>query len=137
MYLTQKRQLMNKQKDRYTPFTGKYRMPVNEFCEKYGLDLKLVMHRMNTLYWEDFDALVVPQQLGSLPADKIRRILELEKNGWTDDSIKKRIKVKNEVLQSVKQLDPYMKNIFLTMDHYFYLNPKKIDLAKVFQLNKN
>ena len=68
---------MNKQKNRYTPFAGDMRMPVNEFCEKYGLDLKVVMRRMNILYWEDYDALVVPQEFGDVTADKIRRALEM------------------------------------------------------------
>ena len=81
---------MNKQKDRYTPFSGAMRMPVDQFCYKYGLNLKLVMHRMNTLYWEDFDALVIPQELGNTSADKIRRCLELKSKGWSNLNIKDR-----------------------------------------------
>jgi hypothetical protein len=78
---------MNKQKNRYTPFTGKYRMPVDEFCMKYGLSLKLIMHRMNVLYWEDYDSLVIPQELGDTSADKIRRVLTMQAQNWNTESI--------------------------------------------------
>jgi hypothetical protein len=123
---------MNKQKNRYTPFTGKYRMPVDEFCMKYGLDLKLVMRRMNTLYWEDFDALVIPQELGSTPADKIRRILEMKKQNWDNNAIRHRIRVDVKTIERVEGLDDYIKSLFLNMDNYFYLNPSKVDLDRVF-----
>ena len=126
------RRIMNKQKNRYTPFTGKYRMPVDEFCMKYGLDLKLVMRRMNTLYWEDFDALVIPQELGSTSADKIRRILEMKKQNWDNKAIKNRIRVDMKVIERVEGLDDYMKSLFLNMDNYFYLTPSKVDLDRVF-----
>jgi hypothetical protein len=80
---------MNKQKTRYTPFSGEYRMPVNLFCKKYGINLRLIMHRMNVLYWEDFDSLVIPQELGDTSADKIRRTLQLLNMGWKKESIAK------------------------------------------------
>lgn len=124
--------IMNKQKNRYTPFSGKYKMPVDEFCKIYGLNLKLVMHRMNTLYWEDFDSLVIPQELGSIPADKIRRVLEMQKNGWKTDMIQKRMKIEAKAIENIGSMDNYRKSIFLNMDNYFYLNPKKINLDKIF-----
>ena len=68
---------MNKRQTRYTPFKGEFKMPVDEFCQKYGLDLDTVMTRMNVRYWEDFDALVIPQNMGMTSADKIRRALML------------------------------------------------------------
>ena len=123
---------MNKQKNRYTPFKGQMRMPVDEFCKKYGLDLKLVMHRMNTLYWEDFDALVIPQELENLSADKIRRALELKKSGWENDSIRQRLKISEKLISKIYELDEYRKEMFLGMDNYFFLNPSKIDLSKIF-----
>jgi hypothetical protein len=124
---------MNKQKDRYTPFTGEYRMPVDEFCRKYGISLKLIMHRMNVLYWEDFDALVIPQELGDMSADKIRRTLQLLDQKWDKKSIKKRIGTTMDSINYIEGMDEYKKRMFLDMDSYFYLNPDKIDLSKIFK----
>ena len=124
---------MNKQRDRYTPFAGAYRMPVDEFCKKYGLSLKVVMHRMNVLYWEDFDSLVIPQEFGDTTADKIRRALTLVDMGWDDASIRERIGVDIEIVQSIRTLDEYRKKMFLEMDNYFFLNPAKIDISKIFK----
>ena len=124
---------MNKQKDRYTPFTGEYKMPVNEFCRKYGISLRLVMHRMNVLYWEDFDALVIPQELGDMSADKIRRTLQLLDQKWDKSSIKKRIGADIDLINYIEGMDEYRKCMFLDMDNYFYLNPEKVDLSKIFK----
>lgn len=123
---------MNKQKNRYTPFSGIYKMPVDEFCEKYGLSLKLVMHRMNVLYWEDFDSIVIPQELGDTSADKIRRALQLLAQDWEKDKIGSRLCVEPEIIDKIEALDSYKKQMFLEMDHYFFLNPEKIDLSKIF-----
>lgn len=123
---------MNKQKNRYTPFPGEYRMPVNEFCLKYGISLKLIMHRMNVLYWEDFDSLVIPQQLGDTSADRIRRTLQLLEQGWNKEDIETRLRVPVQMIERIEQLDDYHKKMFLEMDNYFFLNPKKIDLSKIF-----
>jgi hypothetical protein len=123
---------MNKQKDRYTPFTGKYKMPVNEFCRKYGISLKLIMHRMNVLYWEDFDALVIPQELGDTSADKIRRTLQLLDLGWDKESIAKRINISVEMIDNIAAMDDYKKRMFLEMSNYFFLDPAKVDLSKIF-----
>ena len=127
---------MNKQKNRYTPFAGDMRMPVNEFCEKYNLDLKVVMRRMNILYWEDYDALVVPQELEDLTADKIRRSLEMMSYGWSDDSIAKKFDISLDMVAKIKNLSDYYKKIFLEMDNYFFLNPNKIDLHKIFSTGR-
>lgn len=124
---------MNKQRNRYTPFTGKYRMPVDEFCEKYGLSLKVVMHRMNVLYWEDFDSLVIPQELGDTSADKIRRALVLVDMDWRDDKICNRLDLTPETMLAIRNLDEYKRNMFLSMDNYFFLNPEKIDISKIFK----
>ena len=123
---------MNKQKTRYTPFEGEYRMPVNMFCQKYGISLKLIMHRMNVLYWEDFDSLVIPQELGDTSADKIRRALQLIELEWTKESIAKRLNINLEMVNRIDALDEYRKRMFLDMDHYFFLNPEKIDITKIF-----
>jgi hypothetical protein len=123
---------MNKQKTRYTPFPGEYRMPVNMFCSKYGISLKLIMHRMNVLYWEDYDALVIPQELGDTSADKIRRALQMNETNWTKESISKRLGLNIDMVDKIIALDEYRKNMFLNMDHYFFLNPDKIDLSKIF-----
>ena len=123
---------MNKQKTRYTPFTGEYRMPVNVFCKKYGISLKLIMHRMNVLYWEDFDSLVIPQELGDTSADRIRRTLQLLNMGWEKESIANRMNIEAEMVDRIEALDDYRKNMFLEMDNYFFLNPKKIDITKIF-----
>ena len=124
---------MNKQKDRYTPFSGEYRMPVNAFCKKYGISLKLVMHRMNVLYWEDFDSLVIPQELGDTSADKIRRALQMLDLGWSKESIKSRLSLTIGTIEKIERLDSYYKSIFMEMDNYFFLNPNKIELSKIFK----
>lgn len=124
---------MNKQKNRYTPFTGKHRMPVDEFCMKYGLSLKLIMHRMNVLYWEDYDSLVIPQELGDTSADKIRRVLTMQAQNWTTESINRRLDVPVDIIEQIALMDDYKKSVFLEMDNYFFLNPAKIDLDKIFK----
>lgn len=124
---------MNKQKNRYTPFTGKYRMPVDEFCIKYGLSLKLIMHRMNVLYWEDYDSLVIPQELGDTSADKIRRVLTMQAQNWTTESINRRLDVPVDIIEQIALMDDYKKSVFLEMDNYFFLNPTKIDLDRIFK----
>ena len=111
-------------------------MPVNEFCEKYGLDLKVVMRRMNVLYWEDYDSLVVPQELGDISADKIRRSLEMLKYGWSHENIAKKFGIPLESVDIIENLNDYYKEIFLNMDNYFFLNPYKIDLNKIFPAEK-
>lgn len=123
---------MNKQKTRYTPFKGAYKMPVDEFCERYGLDLRVVMHRMNALYWEDFDALVIPQNVGDTSADKVRRALMLLNSKWTFPEISKRLSLDVEVVKNISQMDDYRKKMFLEMDNYFFLNPAKVDVSKIF-----
>ena len=124
---------MNKQKNRYTPFTGKYKMPVDEFCQKYGVNLKVIMRRMNVLYWEDFDALVVPQELGDTSADRVVRTLKLVDMGWSDESIVTRMDISLDVLNHIKNMDEYRKDMFRNgMKNYFYLDPEKIDLDKIF-----
>lgn len=127
---------MNKQKNRYTPFAGDMRMPVNEFCEKYGLDLKVVMRRMNILYWEDYDALVVPQEFGDVTADKIRRALEMISYGWSYECIAKKFDLPVEMIVRMDNMNDYYKSIFKEMDNYFFLNPDKIDLKKIFSVKK-
>lgn len=124
---------MNKQKNRYTPFTGKYRMPVDEFCIKYGLSLKLIMHRMNVLYWEDYDSLLIPQELGDTSADKIRRVLTMQAQNWTTESINRRLDVPVDIIEQIALMDDYKKSVFLEMDNYFFLNPAKINLDKIFK----
>lgn len=123
---------MNKRQTRYTPFKGEFKMPVDEFCQKYGLDLDTVMTRMNVRYWEDFDALVIPQNMGMTSADKIRRALMMMQMDWSDAHICSRLDIPADVVQNIKEMDPYMKSVFIEMDNYFFLNPKKIDLTKVF-----
>jgi hypothetical protein len=123
---------MNKQKNRYTPFAGEYRMPVDIFCRKYGIDLKCIMHRMNVLYWEDFDALVIPQELGDTSADKVRRALIMLDSNWDNASISKRLNIPDDVVLAIAAMDDYKKNMFRTMEHYFFLDPSKIDLSKIF-----
>lgn len=124
---------MNKQKNRYTPFAGKYKMPVDEFCQKYGVNLKVIMRRMNVLYWEDFDALVVPQELGDTSADRVVRTLKLVDMGWSDESIVTRMDISIDALSYIKNMDEYRKDMFRNgMKNYFYLDPDKIDLDKIF-----
>lgn len=124
---------MNKRQTRYTPFKGEFKMPVDEFCQKYGLDLDTVMTRMNVRYWEDFDALVIPQNMGMTSADKIRRALMMMNMSWTDADICRRLDIPADVVNNIKEMDPYMKSVFIDMDNYFFLNPKNVDLNKVFK----
>lgn len=123
---------MNKQKNRKTPFNGKYKMGVDEFAEKYGLDLKVIMRRMNCLFWDDFDAIVVPTELGDTSPDKIRRALKLVDNDWNDNDIETHLQMKRGTMQTIHQLSPYMKKVFEEMDNFFFLNPANVDLDKVF-----
>ena len=127
---------MNKRQTRYTPFKGELKMPVDEFCQKYGLDLDTVMTRMNVRYWEDFDARVIPQNMGLIPADKIRRALMMMQMNWTEKDIHNRLDIPADIIQNIKEMDPYMKSVFMEMDNYFFLNPKKIDLNKVFAVKE-
>lgn len=108
-------------------------MPVNEFCDKYGISLSCIMHRMNVLYWEDFDSLVIPENLGDTSADRIRRVLMLNNDGWNKEEIKKRVNLSNKTIDHILEMDDYLKSIFLNMDNYFFLNPKKIDISKIFK----
>lgn len=123
---------MNKQKNRYTPFSGKYKMPVDEFCMKYGLDLKIVMHRMNVLYWEDFDSLVIPQNVGDTSADKIRRTLMCLNQGWDFQSTARRMSIPVKSVEAIAKMDEYRQKMFLNMDNYFFLDPKKVNLDMIF-----
>jgi len=131
--LTRDRNNMNKQKTRYTPFEEPYRMRVEDFCDMYGLDIKVIMHRMNVLFWEDFDALVIPQNVGDTSADRIRRTLTLLEQGWDYKAIQARMNISEEIVRNIQEMDDYLKQIFMEMDHYFFLNPKKIDVSKIFK----
>lgn len=127
---------MNKQKDRRTPFQGKYKMPVDAFCEKYGLDLKLVMHRMNVLFWEDFDSLVIPMALKDTSIWQVKRALNMldSKGCNTDAFIVKRLDLENdEILNAIKNLSEYEKEMFRNTKSDFFLDPSKIDISKIFK----
>jgi hypothetical protein len=90
------------------------------------------MHRMNVLYWEDFDSLVIPQEFGDTTADKIRRTLQLIELGWSDSEIIKRMRIDEKHLSNIRDMDDYKKKMFLEMDNYFFLNPANVDLDKIF-----
>lgn len=107
-------------------------MPVNEFCRKYGLSLRVVMHRMNVLYWEDFDSMVIPQELGDTSADRVRRALIMLNSNWSKESIAKRLNITENIVDRIEAMDDYRKQMFLTMESYFYLDPAKVDLSKIF-----
>ena len=91
------------------------------------------MRRMNVLYWEDFDSLVVPTELGDTSADKIRRTLMLIQNEWEKEKICDRTNITLETLEKINGLSDYMKNVFLGMENFFFIDPKKVDLDKIFK----
>lgn len=133
---------MNKQKTRYVPFPAPYRMKLDEFCEKYGRDLKVVLHRLNVKFWDDFDAIVVPTDIASVvdgkvkndvEAHKIKRALSMINMGLSDGYIMRRLDITERNLDVIKGLSEYEKTMYLEMDQYFYLNPKKVDISKIFK----
>ena len=124
---------MNKQKDRFTPFKGKYRMPINQFCERYGLNLQVVLHRLNVKYWDDFDALVVPQELGDAKVNLIARAIKRIDMGWTMREICN-LGFSEEQIEFIKSMSEYKKEMFRSMlqVNTLHLDPDKIDLDKIF-----
>lgn len=127
---------MNKQKTRYTARElVDFRMPINEFCLIYGRDLKVVMHRLNISNWFDYDALIVPTELGDTTPDKIRRVLTLIEYHWSDAAIAKHLSVPEAHVGIIKNLSEYEKQIYSDKSYflnYFRLNPAKIDAKKIF-----
>jgi hypothetical protein len=52
--------------------------------------------------------------------------------GWSKESIQRRAEVDLKTIDIIESMDEYRKNMFLTMDNYFYLNPNNVDLSKIF-----
>ena len=129
---------MNKQKKRYTRgFPKAYKMPVDEFCTMYDRNLKVVMHRLNVSNWDDFDALVVPTNLGDTKPPLIKRVLRMLQMNWGDEEIAKRLSIPVEHVVDIKNLSDYEKEIYSDeggkyFKNYFFLNPEAIDVARIF-----
>lgn len=129
---------MNKQKRRYTKgMPREYKMPLDEFCMLYGIDLKVIMHRLNITCWEDYDALIVPTSLMDTKPHTIRRALNLLDMGWKDDQIARRLAIPEEHIDIIRGLSDYEKEIYSNANgkyfkDYFFLNPAAIDVSKIF-----
>lgn len=123
---------MVSKKKKFTPFNGKYKMLLEDFCEKYDRDLSIVRQRINS-YWEIEDALITPTTVGTMQVHQIRRALHMLDLGWSVTFIANRLSCREEDISSIEDWDPYIKSIFNEMDNFFYLDHHKIDLDKVFK----
>lgn len=129
---------MNKQKTRYTKGMPKaYKMPIDEFCMRYGLDIKVIMHRLNITCWEDFDAMVVPTALWDTKPHIIKRILKMLSMGWGHEEIAKRLGIPENHVEIVENLSDYEKEIYTDAEgkyfkNFFHLNNETIDVSKIF-----
>ena len=114
-----------------------YKMPIDEFCMRYGLDIKVIMHRLNITCWQDFDALVVPTALWDTKPHIIKRALTLLNMGWSHAEIAKRLGIPDEHVAIIENMSDYEKEIYLDVDHkyfktYFHLNSEAIDVSRIF-----
>lgn len=129
---------MNKQKTRYAKEMPKaYRMPISEFCMRYGRDLKVILHRLNTTCWLDFDALVVPTTLGDTKPHIIKRTLKMLNMGWSHKEIASRLGIPEEHVDIIENLSDYEKEVYLDVDGkyfktFFLLNSETIDVSRIF-----
>ena len=129
---------MNKQKTRYTRGMPKaYKMPIDEFCMCYGLDIKVIMHRLNITCWQDFDALVVPTALWDTKPHIIKRALKMLNMGWSHKEIANRLGIPDEHVAIIENLSEYEKEIYLDVEGkyfktYFHLNSDAIDVSRIF-----
>ena len=128
---------MNKQKNRYTSkaLPQQYIMPINEFCVWYGLDLKVIMHRLNITNWDDFDALIVPTDLLDTKPPTIKRALKLMEMKWSDAEIARRLDIPLNHVERIHAMSEYEKQMYSDPKYYknyFFLNPKTIDVSQIF-----
>ena len=116
-------------------------MKLDEFCEKSDRNLKVVLHRLNVKFWDDFDAIVVPTTMATIvdgkvkddvEAHKIRRALTMMRDKFDDGYIMRRLELSERNIEEIKKLSDYEKEMYLGMDQFFYLNPEKIDVSKIF-----
>lgn len=129
---------MNKQKTRYTKGMPKaYKMPIDEFCMRYGLDIKVIMHRLNITCWQDFDALVVPTSLWDTKPHIIKRALNLLNMGWSHKEIANRLGIPEEHVDIIENMSDYEKEIYTDAEGkyfktFFHLNSEAIDVSRIF-----
>ena len=130
---------MNKQKTRYAKEMPKaYRMPISEFCMRYDRDLKVILHRLNTSSWLDYDALVVPTSLWDTKPPIIQRALILLERGWSHDEIARRLGIPVEQVSVIEHLSDYEKEVYKDAEkkyfkNYFHLNSAAIDVSRIFR----
>ena len=131
---------MNKQKTRYTKGMPKaYKMPIDEFCERYGLDIKVIMHRLNITCWQDFDALVVPTSLWDTKPHIIKRVLKMLNMGWSHPEIANRLGIPEQHISIIENMSEYEKEIYTDAEGkyfktFFHLNSDAIDVSKIFHV---
>ena len=131
---------MNKQKTRYTKGMPKaYKMPIDEFCERYGLDIKVIMHRLNITCWQDFDALVVPTSLWDTKPHIIKRVLKMLNMGWSHPEIANRLGIPEQHVSIIENMSEYEKEIYTDAEGkyfktFFNLNSDAIDVSKIFHV---
>lgn len=131
---------MNKQKTRYTKGMPKaYKMPIDEFCERYGLDIKVIMHRLNITCWQDFDALVVPTSLWDTKPHIIKRVLKMLNMGWSHPEIANRLGIPEQHVSIIENMSEYEKEIYTDAEGkyfktFFHLNSDAIDVSKIFHV---
>lgn len=131
---------MNKQTSRYTPkyLPQQYVMRLADFCTWYDRELRVIMRRLNTKRWLDFEALVVPTELEDTTPDLIQRALKLINQGQQNAYIAKRLDIPESHVEFIRNMSDYEKEVYLDVDKkyfktYFYLNPQTIDVSRIFK----
>ena len=131
---------MNKQTSRYTPkyLPQQYVMRLADFCTWYDRELRVIMRRLNTKRWLDFEALVVPTELEDTTPDLIQRALKLINQGQQNAYIAKRLDIPENHVEFIRNMSDYEKEVYLDVDKkyfktYFYLNPQTIDVSRIFK----
>jgi len=129
---------MDKKANRLVPFKGKYKMRLDVFCNKYGRDVRRVLHRMHARPWGDKEANIVPTALEDTGHERVKQALSLIEYGWSDNEIAKRIGVEPRIVPHIRNMSDYEKTVFMDcMKGYFFFDIEKIDFDKLFVENQN
>ena len=128
---------MNKKPDRKTPapFRGsRYDMKLNDFCEQAGIQLKVVLSRLNTSNWPDFDAILVPTEAKDVMPNQVRRILYLQNHGWSNAELARRFSATEDGIESIRNMTDYQKSIFENSTGIWLDVPEDFDPVKVWEV---
>ena len=132
---------MNKQPNRKTHLTpAKYNIPLKTFCKKYNREEKVVMRRLNTKKWMDYDAIVVPTELGDTTPNIIAEAMKKINNpnvNLSNASIAKSLGIPEEHVEFIRNMSEYEHEIYSHPEKYFmsyfYLKPSAIDVSRIFE----